>query len=55
MTTITDSVAEALIIGASIIAIIFGLLNAFLILRIKVISEDDGVMALKENKLAQKY
>lgn len=48
--TITDSVAESIIIGASLIGIVFGLLNAFLILRIKVINDDEGVMALKDDR-----
>jgi hypothetical protein len=30
-------------------------MNAVIILRIQVIGADDGVMALKENKLAAKY
>lgn len=52
MTTVfSDSVSEALIIGASLIAIAFGLLNALIILRIKVFDRDEAVMALKDDKM----
>lgn len=54
MLIITDSIAEVLIIGAALIGILFGLINAFLILRIKVISVDEEIMALKEDKLTKK-
>jgi len=52
---ITDSISEALIIGSALIAIVFGLINALIILRIKVFDRDEAVMALKDDKMVQKY
>lgn len=54
-TAFTESMAEALVIGASVIGIVFGLLNAFLILRIKIINREESVMALKDDKIIRKY
>lgn len=54
-TVITDSMAEALIIGASIIAILFGLINVFVILRIKILNIDDGIMARRDDTLIKKF
>ncbi len=52
---LTDSMAEALIIGASLIGILFGLLNVILILRIKILNIDDGIMARRDDKLIKKF
>ena len=49
-TAITDSIAESLVIGAAIIGILFGLLNAILILRIKVSNYEEEVLALRDDK-----
>lgn len=45
---------EWFIIGASIIAILFGLLNAAWILKIEIISKDEEVMALKDDRMLGK-
>ena len=52
---LSDSTSEYFIIGASIISILFGLFNAILILRIKIISTEDQVMAYKDDKHIHKY
>ena len=52
---ITDSMAEALIIGASLIGIVFGLINVIVILRIKILNIDDGIMARRDDKMIKKF
>lgn len=47
--------SEYFILGASVIGILFGLLNAILILRIKITSVEDQVMAYKDDKHLHKY
>ena len=50
---LSERTAELLIIGASVIGILFGLVNAIIILSIKVINPEDTAMALKEDKHLQ--
>ena len=52
-TEVTDS--EWFILIASVVGILFGLFNAWWILRIEIVSTDEEVMALKDDKILQKY
>jgi len=51
MIAFTESISESFIIGASVVAILFGLLNAFLVLRIKVNTVEENVMGLKDDRI----
>ncbi len=55
MISITDTQAEIFIISAAIVSILFGLLNAFLITRIKVVSPEYQQMAYKDDKQLAKF
>lgn len=46
---------EWFIIAAALISIMFGLINALLILRIKIVSKEEEVMALKDDKHLEQY
>lgn len=46
---------EWFIIGASLISILFGMLNAWLILRVRIIEVDEEVMELKDDKHMEKF
>lgn len=50
MITITESQSEIFIIAAAVVSILFGLINALAILRIKMVSIDEEQMALKDDK-----
>ena len=45
---------EWFIIGASLISIVFGLLNAVWILKIEIVSKNEEVMALRDDKMLGK-
>ena len=49
------SCQEWFIIAAAGIGILFGLFNAWWILKIEVVSRDEEVMALRDDKMLQKY
>ena len=53
--SIPDSISESLILGASLIGIAFGLINAFLILRIKVVEDEEGASLKNNERLGPKY
>lgn len=50
-----NSGIEYFILASAVISILFGLLNAFLILRIKVIDAEEETMALKDEKVILQY
>lgn len=50
MITITESQSELFIISAAVISILFGLINALSIIRIKVVSPEEEQMALKDDR-----
>jgi H+-translocating diphosphatase len=50
---VTDS--EWFVLIASIVSILFGLFNAWWILRIQIVSADEEVMALRDDKILHKY
>jgi uncharacterized membrane protein len=45
---------EWFIIAASVVSIIFGLINAAWILKIEIVSKDEEVMALRDDKMMGK-
>lgn len=45
---------EWFIIAASVVSIIFGLINAAWILKIQIVSKDEEVMALRDDKMMGK-
>ncbi len=47
--------SEIFIIGSAIVAIIFGLINALMIMKIEIISRDDEVLALRDDKQLEKF
>lgn len=49
MITFTESYSEWFIIGAAVIGILFGIINAILVLRIKVTSSEENVMGYKDD------
>lgn len=55
VTMLSSSSAELFIIVASIISVIFGLINALLVMRIKIVSSEDEIMALKDDKILFKF
>lgn len=55
MLTITEPISQMFILGACIIGLLFGFLNAYLILRVKVISIEEEVMAIKGDNKHLKY
>jgi hypothetical protein len=50
MITITEPLAETLIIGCAILGILFGIVNSALVLRVKVITPEDNVMGYKDDR-----
>jgi inorganic pyrophosphatase len=46
---------EYFIVGSAIVSIIFGLINAAMILKIEIVNRDDEIMALKEEKHVLQY
>ena len=46
---------EWFVIVTSVIGIIFGLFNAWWILKIEIVSRDEEVMALRDDKIMHKY
>ena len=55
VTILSSSSSELFIIVASIIGILFGLINALLIMRIKIVSSEDEIMALRDDKILFKF
>ena len=53
MILISEFQAQVFIIGAALVAILFGIINALLILRVKVYTVADDEMAYKEDELYQ--
>ena len=46
----SSTFAEFFIIGSAIVGILFGLINALMIMKIEVVNKDEEVMALKDEK-----
>lgn len=53
MISLSDSTSEGIIIGASVIGILFGLINAIQILTMKV--SNNVVMAYKDDRQQEKF
>jgi Na+/H+-translocating membrane pyrophosphatase len=49
MITINEHMAEVFIIGSALLAILFGLINAFIVLRIKITSVEEDMMAIRDD------
>lgn len=49
MLTINEQMAQVFILGSALLAILFGLINAIIVLRIKITTVEDDMMALKDD------